>query len=297
MDDTATWPDHSPALFQAGTWPSVEDAHEHALVLLAMGIECSVHVMSGGYGLFTLGADAQAAQRELETYQQEQPMRVITTPSTVGDHPFGITWFAMWVLISAIVFGWQLIDPTITGRFSNSTNGFLEQGDWWRPFTSLFLHGDLPHLLGNILIGGIFCLAVSKLLGAWRAWPLILLGGALGNLVNLLFHRNEPFSSIGASSATFSALGILVGLAFTAEPTTNRRQMALSFALPFISGLLLFSLFGTGGENTDVGAHVWGGLCGLALGVLPRICKRTPNKPRDSGTLTLGPYSRSQWLG
>ena len=288
MEPTIPSSDTVPALTQVGMWESVHEAHEHALVLLAAGVECSVHGGPGGYGLFTTVDEAALATDELRLYALEKHDHLSGPAPGPADYPAGFHWLACWILILSTVFLKQMADPSMAGRFSNSTVGLLAQGEWWRPFTALFLHGDLPHLLGNILIGGLFCLMVAKSLGAWRAWVLILAGGTLGNLVNALFHHDQPFSSIGASTATFAALGLLVGLALSAA-AVERRQRLKGLLVPFIAGLLLFGMFGVSGELTDVGGHVWGSLCGVFLGAAAGWWQRSTSAGNRTGsTLAYG---------
>jgi rhomboid protease GluP len=286
MEPSPLRDDTPPPLCQVGVWDSIQAAHEHALVLLAMGWDCSVHHMAEGYALFTAAADAEGASRELGLYAAEQSTKEPQPEPTTVDQPAGVAWLLSWGIILTVVFSKQLVNPSLTERFSNSTIPLLEQGEWWRPFTALFLHGDLAHLLGNLLIGGVFCLMAAKSLGAWRSWPLIVFGGTIGNLINALLHRGDSFSSIGASTATFAALGLLVGLALAAETLRGRYLKLRSLAIPLISGALIFSMFGTAGENTDVSAHVWGGLCGVVLGALSGWRARTSTNQQNRNGLT-----------
>ncbi len=285
METLTPWDEAPPPLRQVGVWTSIHEAHEHALVLLAMGWDCSVHPVPGGYALFTATGDAEEASHELRLYAAEQPREAPRPEPATPDHPAGITWLLLWGIILTAMFSKQLADPSLTGRFSNSTIPLLEQGEWWRPFTALFLHGDLAHLLGNLLIGGMFCLMAAKSLGAWKSWPLILVGGTVGNLINAMAHRGESFSSIGASTATFAALGLLVGLALVTETMRGRYMKLRSLAIPLISGTLLFSMFGTAGENTDVSAHLWGGLCGVALGTITGWWERVSHRHTEGNEL------------
>ncbi|RYD36151.1 MAG: rhomboid family intramembrane serine protease [Verrucomicrobiaceae bacterium] len=268
MEPTTLLEDAPPPLRQVGAWTSARNAHEHALVLLAMGWDCSVHPVADGYALFTAAWDADGASREIALYAAERSHEAPLPEPATADHPMCVPWLVSWGFILAAVFSKQLTDPYLTERFSNSNIPLLEQGEWWRPFTALFLHGDLAHLLGNLLIGGLFCIMAAKSMGAWKSWSLILIGGTVGNLINAIAHRGESFSSIGASTATFSALGLLVGLALATENGRGRYMKLRALALPLISGTLIFSMFGTAEENTDVSAHLWGALCGVALGAI-----------------------------
>ena len=49
---------------------------------------------------------------------------------------------------------------------------------------------------------------------------------------------------------------------------------------PLIGGVVLLAFTGLGGENTDVGAHVAGFLCGLIIGW---FASRVPNRYLASG--------------
>lgn len=255
------------ALLQVGAWRTLEEAHEHALVILAMGRNCSVHAVADGYELLTATEDASPAKHELDLYEHEQSRIRHHRETDFSDHPFGVTLLIAWATMLLAMFLKQLDHPEITDRFANSSLAVIDGREWWRPFTSFFLHADLIHLSGNVLIGGLFCLLVSKSIGAWRAWLLILFTGTIANALNAAARHPEAFESIGASTATFAALGILVGLAIV-EGARGAFGKLRGLALPFLAGLILFGLFGASGERTDIGGHAWGGVCGILSGVI-----------------------------
>lgn len=254
-------------LLRIGSWRKLDEAHEHALVVLAMGMDCSVHPVDGGYELLTAHGDAAAAKHELDLYASEQRHLHVHTAEDHLNHPAGIVWIMTWITALVIAFSRQAEHPEITERFANSSWGLIADHEWWRPFTSLFLHADLIHLAGNVLIGGLFCLLVAKALGAWRGWLLILSAGTIGNALNAAFRYPATFEAIGASTATFAALGILVGLA-VAEGARGAFGRMRGLGIPFLAGLILFGLLGTSGERTDIGGHAWGGLCGMVSGAI-----------------------------
>ncbi|HKJ21299.1 MAG TPA: hypothetical protein VJ993_11620, partial [Woeseiaceae bacterium] len=49
---------------------------------------------------------------------------------------------------------------------------------------------------------------------------------------------------------------------------------------PIIGGLALLMFTGTGDENTDIGAHLLGFVCGFATGMLLTVIGRMPAPPR-----------------
>ena len=94
---------------------------------------------------------------------------------------------------------------------------------------------------------------------------LVLASGAAGNLVNAWAHQ-ALHSSVGFSTAVFGAIGILGGLAYVRG---QRRMYRLRPAWTALGGsLALLALLGTGGERTDIFAHLFGGMAGLGLGML-----------------------------
>ena len=101
----------------------------------------------------------------------------------------------------------------------------------------------------------------------------IVLSGALGNALNAWGYRGETHLSIGASTACFGALGLLVGIELLArwlEPHTRSRWQLI---LPIGAGLALLAFLGVGDEtkNVDYMAHCFGFLAGLAEGALAQI--------------------------
>lgn len=153
------------------------------------------------------------------------------------------------------LFGFSALDWVIRG---NSDAGLVRSGEWWRTVTALTLHADGQHLLGNLLIGGGFILMLCRALGSGLGWSLLLASGALGNLLNAWLQA-PLHRSVGASTAVFGAVGLLAAMHLLRE----RRR----WYLPLASALALLALLGSEGENTDLGAHLFGLAVGFALGL------------------------------
>jgi membrane associated rhomboid family serine protease len=254
------------ALRPVGRWSSLAEADERALVVLAMQRDCRVRAEPDGFVLEVEPEDADPVSHELALYEEErQQVRVI--PEAVGYSP-GLEVALLWVLALSFVFLRQIHDPAITDRFLNSSVAVFRDGEWWRPFTALFLHADVGHLMGNVLIGGFFCLLVATAFGPWRGWGLILLCGYLGNLLNAWLKLPGPFHSLGASTATFAALGLVVGQGLVLVLRSHRLREMKRLLVPLGVGLGLFGLRGIGGPGTDVSAHLLGAGWGLVLGVV-----------------------------
>lgn len=261
-----------------GRWPTLAAAYEHALVVLAMDLDCRVD--DGADGRYAVHADPAheaAIRREFEVYAAEERERRERVDPPV--FPAGVELAAFWVGALVLMFLWQVREPALTARFSNSSEALVAGGEWWRPFTALFLHGDFGHLLGNIMIGGIFCLLVAQSFGAWRGWLLILAGGTIGNALNAGLHYPGGFSSIGASTATFAAVGILVGSGLWLAWQSRSYRELKPLMIPVFVGLTVLAWFGTGGDNTDVAGHVLGLCSGAALGFFAAGRRAPPQRP------------------
>lgn len=264
IDSDFTSPEPEPELVPVGMWPSLGEASEHALVVLAMNLECWILPAQGNYAVLADPAHAGAIRHEYELYAAEQVER-----RDVVDHPLfpaGLDLFFAWMFSLLGVFLWQLRDSTLSDRFCNSSLGVIDGKEWWRPFTSLFLHADAAHLLGNVAIGGIFCIMVAKLIGAWRAWPLILAAGTLANLLNVSIRYPEAYLSLGASTATFGALGIMMGHSIRLAWRHRNYREFRPVVAPLLAGTMVVTWWGTSGENTDVLGHFLGAACGMVLG-------------------------------
>lgn len=149
-------------------------------------------------------------------------------------------------------------------------------GQWWRVFTSLTLHGDGAHILGNAVLGGMLIIMLCRRMGTGLGWLLVILSGGLGNWVNALA-LGPPHNAIGFSTAVFGATGILSGF----HPFSGRmvwmetlgfkvrlKRFLGSAFLPLAAGLGVLAMLGAGSGYIDLGAHFFGFCVGLMLGMV-----------------------------
>ena len=178
----------------------------------------------------------------------------------------------------------------------SSQAGLVAEGAWWRTITSLALHAEFGHLLGNLVFGVIVGHFVAQCFGSGLAWLLILLAGGLGNGFNAFIHSPEH-SAIGASTGLFGALGILTG--YSHGTYIGPWRSGLRRWVPIAAGITLLAFLGFGGENTDVLGHISGFGVGVPIGLLlarvPQRFTRRVRVQRTSGTLVLGLVSLA-WL-
>lgn len=138
----------------------------------------------------------------------------------------------------------------------------LRYGELWRSVTPLTLHADVVHLLGNLSFGGVVMILLGREYGGGVAWLLTLVAGIGGNLLNALVQL-PTHQSLGSSTALFGAVGIQ-GAATLVRYRLDRRKR---WVMPLLGGVALLVVMGTEGERTDLGAHLFGFLAGLLLGL------------------------------
>lgn len=256
-----------------GSYPDESAAHDHALVILAMGHACWIH-RDPGSGDFHLQCESTAAGNitaELAAYDREQGDDPQLPDHAFGgfQHPAGWNAWAIWAASLIAVFALQQELPWLVDSCASSNIGLIDHHQWWRPFTALFLHADTPHLVGNLVSGLMFSTLVSRSVGPFRAWLMILVSGTLGNALTAWMTHPDPFVSLGASTAVFGALGILSGLGCLLMIKHRLRLPWLRILAPLIGGIVVLGMMGSGdpGGNTDVLGHVFGFSAGLVLGL------------------------------
>jgi membrane associated rhomboid family serine protease len=238
--------------------------NELALVLTARGVPFQRQPARGGWELWVPLADAPAAATELTLYRHENAREVGARPlEEVGAGRPGVVWYTATLLAVFFALHTDLFnkDWLTAGRLDASLLG----GDWWRAFTALTLHVELDHLLGNLAFGAFFGYFVGRYLGAGVGWLAVLLAAGGANALNA-WVQSPAHRSIGASTAVFAALGLLV--AYTWRRGFLRDTPWRARIGPIVAGLGLLAFTGTSGANTDLGAHLFGFVAGIGLGVV-----------------------------
>jgi len=183
----------SSGLVPLASFENLGDAREYALVVLAMNLDCLITADEGAYRIHSNEAFAVAIHEEFRLYAEEQKMK--PEPIFVPVFGSGVELALLWIGLLLYCFARQLENPELTERFLNSAGKIVEEGEIYRSLTSLFLHGDMGHLMGNAVFGMIFGILVANAFGPFRGWGLILLSGFLGNILNAWLHFPDPWAS------------------------------------------------------------------------------------------------------
>lgn len=140
--------------------------------------------------------------------------------------------------------------------------------------TSMFMHGGIAHILGNMLFLFIFGDNLENRIGHARYLVFYLLCGIIASLAHVVMNMNSYIPSLGASGAISGVLGgyillyprnrvrVLLFNIFTQVPAFV--AIGLWFVFQLVSGLGWLG----GGSQVDgvaYAAHVGGFVAGLAL--------------------------------
>ncbi len=112
------------------------------------------------------------------------------------------------LVITIVIFilqsaGDALFGADLVANMGMKINEFILQGEYWRLFTPMFLHGSILHLGFNMYALYIFGPGLERYYGHGRFTLLFVLGGFAGNVFSFVF---SAFPSLGSSTAIFGLL-------------------------------------------------------------------------------------------
>ena len=141
----------------------------------------------------------------------------------------------------------------------------VENGEYYRLITSVFLHFSIRHLLSNMLVLFILGDRLEQILGGVRYLLFYLLCGLGANIVSLIFDLKMGdwyTMSAGASGAIFGVVGGLMWIVFM-----NRGRLG-DLSSGQLAVMAFFTLYlGFTSSGVDNAAHVGGLLVGILLGI------------------------------
>ena len=263
---------------------TLAQALDASLLLEAVGIAHELYGLPDDRWL--IGVDQREVARAAETllaYELENAPALVPAPRPdYGDSLIGF------LVALAIIFSAMIIGPranTLWFERGAAEAARIVSGEWWRALTALSLHADAGHAAGNAVAAGILLTALARRLGpAGAAWT-ALAAGLAGNLATAWSVRAN-FSSVGASTAVFGALGTLSAL----QAPGRRAWVTLG------AGVALLGFLGTG-ERSDLLAHLFGFVFGALQGALLRLVRaprRSPLQPLLA-LAALGPLAWAWW--
>jgi membrane associated rhomboid family serine protease len=207
------------------------------------------------------------ALQEVGEYLQElkdRPFKTVDIDREEGAalEPPTLLFMGSLVLLFAMTGPW---DPNSVWfqKGAGNSQAILEHFEWFRLVTALTLHANILHLLNNCILGGFllhfFLLCVGTGVGLFA----LLLASVAGNAINVVLH-GPGHIFVGFSTAIFAVIGMLSILSYKNKSSGIRSH----FHLPLMGAFALLAMLGSSGAHTDLGAHLFGLLCGLLMGKL-----------------------------
>lgn len=239
-------------------------ADEWALVLTAAGIRHRVEPDGGSWSVLVADDDVSRADAALSAYDEETRRESSPGPPAPATPEF--PWM-FGVVLGLILFGAFALTgpPAAASRWFErgaASASAIVAGQTWRTVTALMLHVDGVHVAANAVATAVLVPPIVQRLGPGLGLWLVLLAGAVGNLLAAIAH-DPRHVAVGASTATFGAIGILAALRVLGAPPATRGSRRRWVVMA--AGVVLLVMLGTG-ENVDVLAHVLGFAVGGTLG-------------------------------
>lgn len=135
-------------------------------------------------------------------------------------------------------------------------------GQWWRLFTSCFIHIGVLHLLLNMYALLYIGSMLEPLLGKTRFLAAYIITGITASLVSLWW--NELTISAGASGAIFGLYGVFLALLTTKMLEKSQQNTLQTSIIIYIGFNLVYGFQSNSG--VDNAAHIGGLVSGILIG-------------------------------
>lgn len=261
-------------------------ADEWALVLAAAGIPHRLEPDGAGWTLLVPAAEAPTALAALDAYDEEARR---APHAAVPDAASPRLAWAAGIAAGALLLAFFAVTgpPAAGSRWFEqgaASARHIVRGEPWRAVTALTLHADAVHVAGNAVATAVLLPAVVQRLGVGCGLGLVLLAGAAANLLTAMAH-DPRHVAVGASTATFGAVGILAALRLL--PARRQAKPRWKRWMVLAASLVLLSMLGTS-PGADILGHAFGLLAGGALGLVAgAVLRRPPGAAIQSSLVVL----------
>ena len=170
--------------------------------------------------------------------------------------------------------------------------GFVPAQPWsFTLLTSLFLHGDWMHLIGNLVFLWITAPFLEERLGRWGFAGLYLASGVVASAAHAMRFPDSAVPLVGASGAIAGLMGAFVvyfaatRIRFLVLPTPVVITLPALVVFPlWLVEQMFLSRYGGADSGVAFGAHVGGFLFGIAAGGVARLARPDPGASPRAGS-------------
>lgn len=141
----------------------------------------------------------------------------------------------------------------------------IEQHEYYRMFTCLFLHFGIDHLFNNMVMLGALGWNLEQEIGKARFLAIYFVSGIAGNILSLFYDLSmeNPAVSAGASGSIFGLMGALLYVVIL-----NRGRLGRLSGRGMLIMVALSLYFGFASSGVDNLAHIGGLVSGFILAAL-----------------------------
>ncbi len=176
--------------------------------------------------------------------------------------------FILTLCLVASLFYWDTSN-SISGLLSANKELTFNSGEYWRLFTTSFIHGDIEHLMSNSLMLFILTYFVTAFYGSYISLGIgFLMGIVINSIVILQYGENTTL--VGASGVIYYLWGFWLVLYVCIT-----KHMSVISRLIRVFGIFLILLVPTTySPSTSYLAHYVGFLLGTFVGMIYYLFKR-----------------------
>ncbi|MGH7127398.1 MAG: rhomboid family intramembrane serine protease, partial [Planctomycetaceae bacterium] len=177
----------------------------------------------------------------------------------------------------------------------------LAQGNVIGLFTSMFLHGDFMHILGNMIALWAFAWTLENLLGSGRFAVLYFVCGLVGGVGQCIGDLDSEIPCIGASGAVAGLMGaycLTFGVATRMKTLIWIFRPIVVYVPTCVFAVIWLGMQGLGVLASAPGepgvawwAHLGGFLAGMAMMPLLNTGERRLGRDKD-GSLTIAQFAK-----
>ncbi|TCI24662.1 rhomboid family intramembrane serine protease [Exiguobacterium sp. SH5S13] len=198
-----------------------------------------------------------------------------------------LTFVVMWLAESL----GSTLDPNTLIRFGAKVNPLIDDGEWWRLVTPMFLHIGWFHFAINMFALWSLGPLVERMYGSPRFLTIYLLAGVIASTASYAF--SEAISA-GASGALFGLVGALLYFGLRDRSLFMKTLGPPLFIMLGLNVGLAFVL----GASLDHSAHAGGLIGGFLMAGVVGLPDETTKKWRLLFTvLAIGLTGTLYWLG
>ena len=185
----------------------------------------------------------------------------------------------MLIFINVIVYLLSLVD--YNGILNNFANYYLyvQNGEYYRLITSMFVHANILHLLSNMYALYVVGPIIEKYYGKGKYLLIYLGSGIIGSLFSVVLTN---YASVGASGAIFGLFGALLYFGYKYRATLDGFLRS-----SIIPTLLLNLLLGFMIPGIDISAHLGGLIGGLLLSYQVGVVNKEKTKDKINGLIII----------